>query len=350
MALLRRAFYRQFPAFADPAHPVMRYTLNREGRRVRPLWRWLRRIGIMALILIALAFGFEIATSFGSQPLPSDLNPLDTIYLVTYWPLVIGQTLLRLVAVGMTTGVIVREVRHGTWETLKITTDGAILTLRTRVASVFYRVWPVLALIMLARLLFIGASLLNFISFNGNYLDDMISGTTPLGAPDMNPVAAVVLAVIIAAAGMTASILLPLTALAFDAALGTLIGTFARSRWLGGIEQSVILLLRVILTSAALIVGALAIFGSQPTLLSAQFVNFIPGGGIGTWLGAFFGIAEGDLGLTMLHQPHVQSLWADILYGVLIGIMLLIYALLQFGAAQLLIQWAGRRAVRANRL
>ena len=200
---------------------------------------------------------------------------------------------------------------------------------------------------MLARLVFIGASLLNFISFNGNYLDDMISGTTPLGAPELNPVVAVILAVVIAAAGMTASILLPFTALAFDAALGTLIGTFARSRWLGAIEQSALLLLRVLITAGALVVGALAVFGGQATLLSAQLGTFIPGGGIGTWLGAFFGIAEGDLGLTMLHQPHVQSLWADILYGALIGAALLIYALLQFGAAQLIVRWSGRRAAHA---
>ena len=328
----------------------MRYTLRREQDRTRPVWRWLRRIGIVLLILIAVSFGFELATSFGGQPLPSDLNPLDTIYLIAYWPVVIGQTLLRLIAFGMTTGVIVSEVQRGTWETLKITTDGAALTLRTRVAAVFYRVWPLLGLLILVRVLFIAASLLNFVSFNGNYLDDMISGTIPLGAPDLNPTVGIIFAILIAATGMTASMLLPFTALAFDSALGALIGTFAPSRWLGAIEQGAILCLRVMLTAGALMVGALAVFGGQSTILSAQLAGFAPGGGFFTWLGAFWGIAEGDLGLTMLHQPHVQSLWADIGYGVLIGVGLLIYALLQFGAAQLIIGWAARRAAKSNRL
>ncbi len=51
-----------------------------------------------------------------------------------------------------------------------------------------------------------------------------------------------------------------------------------------------------------------------------------------------------------LHLPHVQHLWADIEYGVLVSMALLGYMLLQAGLANLLVKWAGRRATKADTL
>lgn len=348
MAVLRRAFFSQFPPFADPRYPLLRHILqrNRSATHRRLIWLWW--LGVTALLLLALLFGFGIATSFGGQPLPGDLNPLDTFYRIAYWPLVMAQLLLRLLALGLTTGLIAGERQRRTWESLQVTTDGVALTVRTHAAAIFYRTWPLLVLIMLARLLFIGASLWNFVSFSGNYLDNMISGTVPLGAPTLNPTVAITLAILCAAAGMTASILLPLTALSFDAALGLVVSTFARVRWFGAIARSGLLMLRMLATGAALLLGALAIFGGQATLFNLWTGSSTPGGGIVTWIGAMIGMAEGDLSLTLLHQPYVQSLWGDILYGALIGVGLLGYALLQFALAQVLIGWASRRASHAS--
>src|ERR1700690_1801725 len=173
MAIFRRMFYSQLPAFARPDNPVMRHALVQGQRQQRPVWRWLRWFGILALILGLVSLGYEIATGFGTTPLVDVLNPLDGVYQVVYWPLVVLQIGLRLAAIAATTGVIAAEARRGTWETLKITTEGAGLTLRTRCAAVFYQLRYLLALLVLARVVFVVASLINFISFNGNYLDDM---------------------------------------------------------------------------------------------------------------------------------------------------------------------------------
>lgn len=351
MTIFRRMFYSQLPTFARPDNPVLHHALTQGQRRQRAIWRWLRWLGILALLSGLAALGYEIATGFGTTPLVDVLNPLDGAYQIAYWPLVVLQIGLRLAAIAATTGVIAAEARRGTWETLKITTDGAGLMLRTRCAAVFYQLRYLLALLIVARLVFVAASLINFISFNGNYLDDMISGTIPLGTPDANPMVGIVLAIFIAAMGMTASLILPFTALAFDSALGLLLGTWARSRWLGFLEQAAILLIRVGVSAAALWVGALAIFGPGRLLFSSPlFANVSPNGGPLTWIGAFFGVSEGDMGLTLLYQQHVQSLWADIDYGVLIGVAVLIYALLQFGLAQLMLRWAARRATRPERM
>ncbi|MHB8630246.1 MAG: hypothetical protein ACYDBJ_29240 [Aggregatilineales bacterium] len=351
MALLRRLFYSQLPPFARPDNPVMRHALVQSQRRQRPVWRGLRWLGILALMLGLVALGYEIATGFGTRPLLDIINPLDGAYQIVYWPLVVLQIGLRLAAIAATTGVIAAEARRGTWETLKITTEGASLALRTRCAAVFYQLRYLLAFLVLARVVFVIASLINFISFNGNYLDDMISGTTPLGTPEANPTVGVALAVFIAAMGMTASLILPFTALAFDSALGVLIGTWARSRWLGLLEQAAILLVRIGVSAAALWIGVLAIFGPAHLLFSSPLMaNISPDGGPLTWIGAFFGVTEGDMGLTLLYQQNVQSLWADINFGVLIGVAALIYALLQFGLAQLMLQWAARRAARPERM
>jgi hypothetical protein len=177
----------------------------------------------------------------------------------------------------------------------------------------------------------------------------MISGTTPLGILGANPTVGIVLAVFIAAAGMTASLIMPFTALAFDSALGALIGTWARSRWLGFLEQAVILLIRVAVSAVVLWIGALAVWPQYLVFSNPLVANIVPGGGPLTWLGAFVGVTEGDMGLTLLHQPDVQSLWADIDFGVLIGVGALVYALLQFGLAQLMLRWAARRAARPER-
>jgi hypothetical protein len=54
------------------------------------------------------------------------------------------------------------------------------------------------------------------------------------------------------------------------------------------------------------------------------------------------------MGLTMLHLPHVQRLWADLEYGVLVGWAFLGYTLLQALLANLIVRWAGYRASRAD--
>jgi hypothetical protein len=142
---------------------------------------------------------------------------------------------------------------------------------------------------------------------------------------------------------MTASLLAPFTALAFDAALGMFIASLLRRRVPGALGQFALILGRIALTVWALWVAAAALSLNPFTGTSATSVNPVLG-----WLGALAGFTEGDLGLTLLYLPNIGRLWADLDYGVLVGVGCLIYVLVQAALANALVHWAGRRAVGAD--
>src|SRR5260221_2313113 len=154
-------FYAQLPDFARPSHPVMRYMLLREGRRGSRLGRVLVVVISAAMLVFLVMLGYFIANPTNGQVTntPDDPNIFNRIFLILYWPLVIIQVPLRLVAFGSTVGVVSAEMERGTWDTLKITTDGAKLTIKTRWAVVFYRLRLALLLILLSRLYLIVAML-----------------------------------------------------------------------------------------------------------------------------------------------------------------------------------------------
>lgn len=336
----------QLPAFARPDHPALRYLLNREQRRTwgnRPAARLVLAAGIFLALCVP---GWWIASDFGMGSV-STPNGLDSLYQIAFWPLVCIQLLLRLSAFNATVGAVAGEARAGTWETLKVTTEGAGLSFRARWAMVFYRLWPFLAVVVVARLVFIVVSLSNLTAFQGHYLDLMLSGTTPLGQPPFDPTLTVVLGTLIVAAMMTAALLAPFTAVAFDAAFGLAISAAARGKALTVFGQVLILLMRVLLTGWALWVGATAL---DLTPFNGLSQALLPGGSaLAGWFGAFAGIAEGDLGLTLLHLPYYPRLWADYDYGVFIGLACLAYVIAQAALANGLVRWASHRAAAAER-
>lgn len=346
--LMLQRLYGQLPDFARPSHPVMRYLLLREGRRVTRSSQTLRVIGSLFLIGLLLLVGWLIATEFGRTPIDTS-NPLDGVYLVFYWPLVALQVLIRIFAMGSTVGVIASEERHGTWDTLKITTEGALLTMKARWATAFYRLWLLLAVLVITRVVFIVIALIDLSSFQGRYLDLLLSGTIPFGPPSVANDASVVMGVVVVAVSMTAALLAPFTALALDASFGMLVGTIARGRVSSSLFQAGLIGVRLLITAWALWVGASALSLTPFANLTTAF-NPTSGQAVMGWLGAFFGIAEGDLGLTLLHLPYVQRMWADHDYGILVGVACLGWVLLQALVANFLIHWAGRRAVQAERL
>src|SRR5262249_24648830 len=153
---------------------------------------------------------------------------------------------------------------------------------------------------------------------------------------------------------LTGVLILPFTAVALDASLGMFIGTLSRGRFIGVLFRVVLLLFRVALIGIALWIGAGALSFNQIAL------NFLPGAQgqpqavtaprWQLWTGAFLGVAEGDLGLTLLHVPYVGRIWADIDYGVWIGPALLALALVQAQIAKILMEWTARRVTKADRI
>lgn len=336
----------QLPAFARPDHPALRYLLNREQRRSLGNLPAARLALAVSIFLALCVPGWWIASDYGRTPLNTP-NALDSLYQVAFWPLVCIQLLLRIFAFNATVGAVAGEARAGTWDTLKVTTEGAGLAFRARWAMVFYRLWPFLAVALVARLVFVVVALGNLTAFQGHYLDLMLSGTTPLGQPPVDPGLAVVLGTLVVAAMMTAALLAPFTAVAFDAAFGLAVSAAAKGRVLSTFGQVLFILMRALLTGWALWVGAAALELTPFTTLSQAL---LPGTSpLAGWLGAFAGVAEGDLGLTLLHLPYYPRLWADYDYGVFIGVACLAFVIVQAALANGLVRWASRRAAAPER-
>jgi hypothetical protein len=230
---------------------------------------------------------------------------------------------------------------------LKVTTSGAALTFRSRWAAVFYRVRFYLFLLITARIIFIIITLINLTAFQGRYLDLLLSGTTPLGSPDTPQPVALSAGILIMAMMMTAALLAPFTAIALNAAVGTLIGTFFSGRLLGTLGQGFLLIVRILITGAALLCGSIALSLGAP---NAALANLFANNQLALWLAALFGISEGDMGLSVLDLNRVLHLWAERDYGVLVGVAFLGYTLLQAALANALVNWAARRASKADSL
>jgi len=338
---------RYLPISARPEPTILHYVLLRATRQQHRIARGLSFLSAIASVIILLTIGYWLSTLSGHRTLLDSFNPLDTLYLVVFWPLAAIQIGTRLAALVTTASIASSEIRRGTWETLRSTTNGAASTVRMHFLAVFYRLRPLLIGLLALRVLFIVGMLINFTAFNGSYLDNMIGGTLPFDIAGVPAFVRTGAAVLLLAFGMVACVLLPFSALAFDAALGTLLSTYARRNWLGILIQTALLFGRLLLSMLALWIGALAIFGSDQ-VLSVPGAHLAPtvSSNLIRWVGALFGLAEGDWGLTFVHQAHTQVLWTDVRDGILINGAVLIYALGQLALAARILNFAIRRAER----
>lgn len=350
--------FNQFPYFARPGFPIMRHTLT--SRTATRRGRLVQAAAWMVLIILALFVGAFFATDGGATALNGAWY--DKVYPVLYWPTTIVFLFCRIFALTTTLSTVEDETKRGTWDTLKVTSNGANLLLRTRWAAVFVRIWIVLTIITLARLFFSVVAVLQVGTFQGGLLDLLLSGTVPFGDLYINngiqgagtPPGAAIFSVALLAVTMTAGLILPFTALAFDAALGTYVGTFGRGRVFGILGRVTVILLRIGLT-----VGLLLAMGNAINFSDAQGPTGIAPTVSGEFnpvthpIRALFvtgaAILEGDVGLTLMNVDRVGRVWADLQYGALIGIAALVYALFQIIGAHVLVLLATRRAAKAER-
>jgi len=347
--MLQRFLDRQLPPFARSTHPILRYTM--QGRGAGRSGRVLRMF-LFGAAFVLLVLGSYVINTIGFRFTAEPASLLDRVFLICYWPLVLLQVFMRFAAFGATTSTVSDESARETWESLKITTEGAALTLRTRWASVFYALAPLLLLVVGARVVFVVFQTVTLTTeYNGRFIDLMLSGTTPLGTEPVLGFGPIMIGIFIFAMQMTTALLSPFVALAFDAALGTFIGTVVRDRWIGLLGRLLFTLLRMAVTGFSLLFGALAlgmsVFGAPGGFAPADAVPFASA--LRGLVGAFLGLTEGDLGLNFLSLAHVQRLYTGLDYGVFIGVAALLYMLLQAFAARALLNAAVRRASRADR-
>ncbi len=317
-----RLFIGQLPVWARRDHPVLRHEL---GAAPRPAWRtrYLRAFGVVVGAGVLLLIGVAIATGIFRHP--AGQTTVETVNYVLFWPLLALQLIMSVVALTSTSNFVSDEMRRQNWDNLRATEQGAEIAMRARWVSVFYRWRGLIGVILLSRAVLIGLMLWELTAFQGRYLDLLINGIVP----DVPLVAAVLLV----SFTMTVALLLPLTSIGLDASMGLLISGLVQQRTYSTLLQAVLIFLRVIVT-ALLLLGA-TLFLQGQLFQSAD---------VGAWgLMALYG-AVGDWGLAFLHLGRNSEIWATIPYGIVLGLALLVFALVQAAVADRLLLLAVRQA------
>lgn len=317
-------FTGQLPLWARTEHPLLRYELARAAGRAPKRVQYIRALWIVLLGLLLAGGGYLIGTGFLQQPPGQTLT--ESMLNVVFWPMLVVQILVSGLALGLTGNTIAEESRRQTWDNLRATEVGAEMVIRTRWAAVFYRLRGLLAVVLIVRVALIGGILLDLTAFQGRYLDLIINGIVPDVAL---PVAALLLAFM-----MTASLLLPLTAMGFDAAMGLLIASVFQQRTYAVLAQILYIIFRIV------VVGALV-------LAATQFVNgSLIASDVGAWalLGGF--AAFGDWGLSFLNLGFFGEQWATVPFGIFLGLALLVFSLVQAAVTDWIVALAIREAER----
>ena len=317
----------QLPPWMRPNHPILRYLLEKRQTPDSRRGQFTRALFMILLGFLLLLIGYANASSlFGENPF--DLPISEMLFKMLFLPTFILQVGLQLTVLLVTMGAIGEEKRRQTWDNLRTTTDGAALALRARwSAAVFYRMRGSLSILLLVRLILIGGLLFDLTAFQGEYLNNLTGGVVP----DIP----LFLSVILLALMMTSSLLLPVTALGFDAAFGLLVSTFVQQR-------TYIVLTQILLTAVRVaIVGGL-LFGVE------QFrSDVLDMPDLVVWVLLFVFGVMGDWGISFLYLGfYGQQVWVDVPYSIYLGLAMMIFVMIQAILTDLILTWAVRRAER----
>jgi hypothetical protein len=311
----------QLPEWARDSHPFVRYEIG-AAQAISRRRRLLQAAGATVLLALLFGGGYLIATRF-LQESPGQ-NLTESAMAILFWPTLGLQIILQIAALALTANTVSEQKRRQTWDSLRATEGGTKLLLRARWIAVYYRLRPLLALTLLIRAVLILGILYDLTAFQGRYIDLLVNNITP----DVSPVVGVCLLAFV----MSASLLLPLTSVGMDAAVGLLISALVQGRVYSILVQIVLVILRLLLLAVLLIAVTQFTLGTLP-LDSAPAWLLI--GGFG---------AVGDWGLSFLHLGFFSEIWAIVPFGILLGVALMGFALAQSAFSEWLLAFAIRRA------
>jgi hypothetical protein len=332
--MIQRVFWAQFPAWARPKNAVFRYVRQQQNVNRGALWRWLRRVSSLAILAGLVTLSYAAAQNNTPILMESPTNYL--VFDVLYFPLVVIQgSLLLFVALFSVGGAISADQQRGTWDTFKVTSHGAELMVRARWAALFFQTRWILALLIGARLLFIGLMLVDLTKNEGDYLELYTFGITP----DISLEAAVLLL----AAFMAAVLLQIAVVMGLNAALGLLIAVVVHSRNMRALTYGVVVVVEWSVWGWALRAGKRLLDGDPAALVAHN----IPAAE--RWIRLFGMGVVGDQGLRLMDLETYLQAWADVPYGVMIGLALLAAVLVQVMITNGLLILAGRWAARPGR-
>jgi hypothetical protein len=297
----------QVPPWARPGNPMLRYMLQREERRHAPLIRLAINVIGAGVLIAVLLFSYRMAQH--DTPLGLSSFHGSPLFAVLYFPLALVQFFAMLVAILGPANALAIEQARGTWETLKITSHGGELAIWARWAAMFYQLRWLLAIIVVPRLFFAGRMLVDLTAYQGRHLDLYLIGITPEVPLEAG--------LALLAAGMTASLVLPLALIGFNAALGLSLATVIRRRQIAS-------LLRL-----AVVIGEWFAFGLALLVIDVNGRASWYTSDAGSWRDHVILALAGDHGLRLMDLRTQFEMWADVEYGVLVGglVLVIVFAL-----------------------
>lgn len=313
-------FSRQLPPWARLEHAAMRFTIGR-ARHVglRTAAAQIAFAVLLTLMISGVVLQFVDIEGYGSLS--------GQVAVLLFFPAFLAQIVLSASALALTTTAIMTERRRQTWDSLRATSEGVGLVLRAHwSAAVLYRLSGLLIYVYAVRVIMLALFAYDLTAFRGDYLN-MLTGTS---VPQVPALAGAFLAILT----LTATLVLPLSGLGLDAAIGLVAATFARHRVIVGLLQVVLALGRALLGVGWILLMSWAVMSAHRGNLDG-----IPLWGIMVGYGAF-----GDWGLRYLHGAYIGELWQVIPYGIFAGVGLLAVALAQAFITDLLLNFAVRRA------
>ncbi len=207
------------PDWARRDHPALRQELGTPPSLSRR-FRYGRALLIVLSGGVLLLAGYLVASNLLHDPVGTTLS--ESVSAVVYFPLLLVQVVVSVTALASTSSVVSAAIRRQSWDNLRVTELGTTQALRARWIAIFYRLRGLIGVIIGVRLVLIALLLFDLTDYQGRALDLLISGITP-----ELPLA---LAILLIALTLTAALLIPLTALGFDAAVGLLIAASVRER------------------------------------------------------------------------------------------------------------------------
>ena len=313
----------ELPDWARAKHPHIRYELGQAQRTSRRV-KYTQAIGISLVVVLLFVGGYFIGTNF-LQNVPGQ-SLTESAMAILFWPTFVLQIILQFAAMTLTVNTVSEQKRRMAWDNLRATEGGAGIALRAKWASVYYRLRLLLGLVMLIRIVLVLGILYDLTGFQGRYIDLLINNITP----EVSPIVGALLLAFL----MTAALLLPLTAMGMQAAIGLFIAVNIQQRIYNVMTQLIIIVVRLLI-----IIGL--------TYATTQFINNqITLGDGPAWILAGAYAAIGDWGLRFLHVGFYSEIWATIPYTIFFGIALLVFALGQSLVTEWILALTIRRAER----
>lgn len=280
--------------------------------------RVLRTVVLLSVLLIGMMYLTQPNPDAGDVPLTQRV-----------WGVLFGVSVILQALCSMGATLTLRESTDTLDDALKTTPQGLELWLRARWLGGILRVRTALFFLLVARMLMIGALLVEVTAMRGTYLE-------LLSQLRVQPPIPPLVLMLLVALGMVVALLLPIAHVALDSAVGLWSSRVLGERTLRLSFQALWLAIRLGLMSGSLWLMERVLAGELLLDTAAT--------------GSIFAFTAylGDWGMTLLSLARSGDIWARVPYSVGVAVLALLLMLAQVAIADHIVLATVRRVERPD--